>query len=64
MAIALHFVFYNFCRIHKALRKSPAMAAGVSHRLWSLEHEVDKIDEAAPAPPSHARPAISAANII
>lgn len=49
-AIALYFVFYNFCRIHKSLRTSPAMAAGVSDRLWSLEDVVAKIDEMAPAP--------------
>jgi IS1 family transposase len=49
-AIALYFVFYNFCRIHKTLRVSPAMAAGVSDRLWSLEDVVAKIDETAPAP--------------
>jgi len=47
-AIALYFVFYNFCRIHKSLRVSPAMAAGVSGRLWSLEDVVAKIDEMAP----------------
>jgi IS1 family transposase len=49
-ALALYFVFYNFCRIHKTLRTSPAMAAGVSDRLWSLEDVVAKIDEMAPAP--------------
>ena len=49
-AIALYFVFYNFCRMHKALRMSPAMAAGVSDRLWSLEDVVAKIDALAPAP--------------
>jgi len=49
-AIALYFVFYNFCRIHKSLRVSPAMAAGVSDRLWSLQDVVKKIDELAPAP--------------
>jgi IS1 family transposase len=49
-AIALYFVFYNFCRIHKSLRVSPAMAAGVSDRLWSLEDVVAKIDELAPPP--------------
>ena len=36
-ALALYFVFYNFCRIHKTLRSHPAMAAGVTDRLWSLE---------------------------
>jgi IS1 family transposase len=49
-ALALYFVFYNFCRQHKSLRVSPAMAAGVSDRLWSLEDVVAKIDEMAPAP--------------
>lgn len=49
-AIALYFVFYNFCRIHKSLKMSPAMAAGVSETLWSLEDVVAKIDEMAPAP--------------
>lgn len=49
-ALALYFVFYNFCRIHKSLKVSPAMAAGVSETLWSLEDVVAKIDELAPAP--------------
>lgn len=36
-AIALHFMFYNFGRIHKTLRVTPAMQAGVSDHVWSLE---------------------------
>lgn len=48
-ALALYFAFYNFCRIHKSLRMSPAMAAGITDRLWSLEDIVAKIDEMAPA---------------
>lgn len=36
-ALALHFMYYNFGRIHKTLRVTPAMAAGVSDRVWSLE---------------------------
>ena len=43
-ALALYFAFYNFCRIHKTLRVSPAMAAGITDRLWSLEDIVAKID--------------------
>jgi IS1 family transposase len=43
-AIALHFMYYNFCRIHKTLRVSPAMAAGVSDKLWSLEDVVEMTD--------------------
>jgi IS1 family transposase len=43
-ALALYFVFYNFVRIHKTLRMTPAMAAGISDRLWSMEDIVDLID--------------------
>jgi IS1 family transposase len=35
-AISLHFMYYNFCRIHQTLRISPAMAAGVTGRLWEI----------------------------
>ena len=47
-ALALYFVFYNFTRIHKTLRMSPAMAAGVTDRLWSLDDVIAKIDELCP----------------
>ncbi len=36
-AIALHFMYYNFARVHQTLRMSPAMAAGVTDRLWDVE---------------------------
>ncbi len=36
-AVALHFAHYNFVRVHQTLRTTPAMAAGVSDRLWSIE---------------------------
>lgn len=36
-AVALHFAYYNFCRIHKTLRVAPAMAAGITSNLWNLE---------------------------
>jgi IS1 family transposase len=36
-AIALHFMYYNFGRIHKTLRVTPALAAGISDHVWSLE---------------------------
>lgn len=41
-AVALHFCHYNFVRLHKTLRTTPAMAAGVSDRLWTLEELVEK----------------------
>ena len=36
-AVALHFAYYNFCRIHGTLRTTPAIAAGVTDHLWSME---------------------------
>jgi hypothetical protein len=36
-AVALHFMYYNFGRIHQTLRVTPAMEAGISHHVWSLE---------------------------
>ena len=36
LSVALHYMHYNFCRIHKTLRITPAMAAGVTDRLWSV----------------------------
>ncbi|MEN8263952.1 MAG: IS1 family transposase [Nitrospirota bacterium] len=36
-AVSLHFMYYNFCRIHQSLQCSPAMAAGVTGTLWEIE---------------------------
>jgi hypothetical protein len=41
-AVALHFAHYNFVRMHKTLRMTPAMAANVSHRLWTIEELVER----------------------
>ena len=38
--IALHFMHYNFCRVHKTLRVTPAMEAGLAHHVWSVEELV------------------------
>ncbi|PYR56020.1 MAG: hypothetical protein DMF91_22890 [Acidobacteria bacterium] len=35
-SIALHYAYYNFAKIHRTLRVTPAMAVGVADRLWSL----------------------------
>jgi len=40
VAVALHFIHYNFARIHKTLRITPAMAAGISDHVWSYEEIV------------------------
>ncbi len=53
-ALALYFVFYNFVRVHKTLRVTPAMAAGVTDRLWEWADIVALFD-ASEAPPK--RPA-------
>jgi IS1 family transposase len=42
-AVALHFMHYNFARIHQSLRITPAMAAKVSDHVWSLEEIVNLI---------------------
>lgn len=43
-AVALHFMYYNFCRIHKSLRVTPAMEAGISDHIWELEDIVALLD--------------------
>ena len=47
-ALSLYFVFYNFVKTHSAHRLSPAMAAGVADRLWSMEDIAALIDTRAP----------------
>ena len=48
--VALYFVHYNFCRIHRSLRVTPAMAAGVTDTLHDMEWIVGLIDARAPKP--------------
>lgn len=36
-AVTLHFMYYNFGRIHQSLRVTAAMAAGISYYIWELE---------------------------
>jgi IS1 family transposase len=43
--VALHFMHYNFCRIHRSLRVTPAMEAGVSDHVWSLDEIVALLPE-------------------
>jgi IS1 family transposase len=43
-AVALHFMHYNFCRIHKTLRVTPAMEAGIADHVWSLEELVSLLE--------------------
>jgi hypothetical protein len=44
-SIAIHYMWYNFVRIHQTLRVTPAMAAGVTDRLWAIEDLVALLSE-------------------
>jgi IS1 family transposase len=44
-SVAIHFMHYNFVRIHQSLRVTPAMAAGVTRKLWSLTDMISVIEE-------------------
>jgi IS1 family transposase len=43
-AVALHMMYYNFVRLHQTLRTTPAMAAGVTKRLWEMTDVVDVLE--------------------
>jgi IS1 family transposase len=45
-AVALHFVYYNFCKSHGAIRMTPAQAAGVENSQWTIEELVERCGEA------------------
>jgi IS1 family transposase len=48
-AVDLHFMYYNFCRSHQTLGKTPAMAAGLSDHIWSIEEVLWLIGKAVKA---------------
>lgn len=43
-AVALHFMYYNFCRVHQTLRVTPAMEAGIADHVWTLEEVAGLLD--------------------
>ena len=43
-AVALHFMYYNFCRVHQTLRVTPAMEAGVTDHVWTLEEIISLLE--------------------
>jgi hypothetical protein len=43
-SVALHFAYYNFCRVHQTLRVTPAMEALLSDHVWSIEELIDRLD--------------------
>jgi len=42
-AVACWFAFYNFCRVHKSIRMTPAMAAGISDHIWSVRELLEAV---------------------
>lgn len=48
--VAIYTVWYNFVKLHRAHQVTPAMAAGVAGRLWSMDDLAAMVDEAAPKP--------------
>jgi hypothetical protein len=48
--VALYTVWYNFVRIHKSLRITPAIAAGLTDRVWDMSEVAELIEAAAPKP--------------
>jgi hypothetical protein len=46
-AVALHYMHYNFCRVHQTLRVTPAMEAGIADHVWSIEELVALLDRRA-----------------
>ena len=48
--VALHMFHHNFCRLHEGIKGTPAMKAGITHRLWEITDIVKLVDEAAPPP--------------
>jgi len=39
-AVALNFMYYNYCRVHQTLRVTPAMEAGLTDHVWEIEELV------------------------
>ena len=54
-AVALHMMYYNFVRLHQSLRVTPAMAAGISDRLWEIGDIVTLIEKAEARAPKKPR---------
>jgi IS1 family transposase len=50
-AVALHFMHYNFCRVHQTLGATPAVAAGVTDHVWKIDEIIALLDEAEQAVP-------------
>ncbi len=55
-AVALYVAHYNLCRVHEALRVTPAMQLGVTDHVWTISELVDAALNGVVAPAPHGRP--------
>jgi hypothetical protein len=44
-AVALYFAYYNFCRVHQTSRVTPAMEAGLTEHVWSVEELISLLPQ-------------------
>jgi hypothetical protein len=51
-AVSLHVAFYNLCRTHEALGMTPAMALGITDRVWSVAELIEAALKAVPTKPT------------
>jgi hypothetical protein len=49
-SVALWFMYYNFCRVHQTLRVTPAMEAGISDHVWSIDEVLQMAEPYMPKP--------------
>jgi IS1 family transposase len=49
-AVSLHFAYYNYCRVHKTLGTTPAVAAGITDHVWSLDELIGLLEAAEATP--------------
>ncbi len=54
-AVSLHFAHYNFCRVHKTLGTTPAVAAGVTDHVWKLSELIGLLEQAERVPVKRGR---------
>jgi hypothetical protein len=52
-AVSLYVAHFNLCRVHEALRITPAMAIGISDHIWSIGELIDAAENPAPPAPNH-----------
>jgi len=54
-AVSLHFMHYNFCRVHKTLGTTPAVAAGLTDHVWTLRELIGLLEDAERVPVKRGR---------